>query len=170
MLKRRLARPSHLGCRGSVTVEFALIATFFLLPLFGGSADMVEYISARAQLNTALQALYYYALTNPTAGTNSANTAAVMSLMSSKLHPLTLVSSSASYNCIANSATTVTYVSQSSTAITACSATSNYTAAQQTLQITVTYTVRTSVPFVMPMPYLTTNPLVITQSGTVQVQ
>lgn len=159
-----------LGQRGSVTVEFALIATFFLLPLFGGSLDMVEYISARAQLNTALQALYYYALTNPTAGTNSNNTAAVMSLMSSSPHPLTLVSSSASYNCIANSATTVTYVSQSSMAITSCPATNSYTAAQQTLQITVTYTVRTSVPLTMPVPFVTSNPLVLTQTGTVQVQ
>ncbi|MBB5373539.1 TadE/TadG family type IV pilus assembly protein [Acidocella aromatica] len=160
----------HLGRRGSVTVEFALIATFFLLPLFGGSLDMVEYISARAQLNTALQALYYYALTNPSAGTNSANTTAIMSLMSSSLHPLTLVSSSVSYNCIANSATTVTYVSQSSTAITSCPASGSYTASQQTLQITVTYTVRTSVPLTMPMPFVPSNPLVLTQTGMIQVQ
>ena len=41
-------------------------------PLLAGGADFLTMITAQAQLNTALQALYYYAWTNQTAA--SANT------------------------------------------------------------------------------------------------
>ncbi|HVE20919.1 MAG TPA: hypothetical protein VNC39_03015 [Acidocella sp.] len=144
-----------------MAVEFALLSTFFLLPLFGGSADMVEYISAKAQLNTALQALYYYALTTPPAAATSGDPEGVVALMSSAPHPLTLNSYSLSYSCISNAATTVTYTA--TTAATGCP-TGN------TERITAAYSVSTTVHFVVPVPFASTNPLTLTDTGVVQIQ
>jgi Flp pilus assembly protein TadG len=153
-----------LGHRANVSVEFALISVFFLLPLFGGSVDMVEYISAKAQLNTALQALYYYALTSPSTATISADTSAVVALMSGSPRPITLVGSSVTYDCIANSATTVTYVATSPTN------TNGGCTSSQTQRTRVTYSLSSSVFLTVPMPFVSSNPLTVTVSGTVQVQ
>jgi Flp pilus assembly protein TadG len=155
---------SGLGRRASVSAEFALTAVFFLLPLFGGSVDMVEYISAKAQLNTALQALYYYALTTPSAATTQADTAAVVALMSSSLHPVTLTSSSLAYDCIATTSTTVNYVATSP------ANTDGKCTNSQTQRTRVSYSVSSRVFLSVPMPFVSANPLTITSSGTVQVR
>lgn len=181
----------QIGRRGSISVEFALIAVFCLVPLVGGSVDMLEYISAKAQLNTALQTLYYYGLsyspgntsgnlTDPV-GTSSSpgiitstNANAVVALMNSRFHPLTLTGISITYDCITNGATTVTYTA--STAATTSSVngvtitgTNNGCAPGTTQRTRVTFTVRSKVTFTMPMPFVTTNPLVLTETSTVQI-
>ena len=61
LLRRRAARSG----RGNVSIEFALVSVFVLLPLFAGGTDFVLIMSAQAQLRTALQALDYFAWTNP---------------------------------------------------------------------------------------------------------
>jgi Flp pilus assembly protein TadG len=183
MLKQRF----RLGRKASVAVEFALVASFFLVPLFGGSADMVTYIASKAQLNTALQALYYYALTynpgtgstlpDPTAIISSTNLNAVVSLMSSSLHPLTLSNDSVTYDCITTTATTVTYVPTSPA--NATGATTNGTLTygvnngctpSQTQRTTVSFTVSSKVYLVVPLPFVSGNTLAITSSGTVQIK
>ncbi len=63
--------------KASITVEFALVATFILLPLLAGGADFLTIITAQAQLNTALQALYDYAWTNPSAAQANTNSSTV---------------------------------------------------------------------------------------------
>lgn len=56
--------------RAAAAVELALIAALFLMPLLAGSADFIIILAARAQLNTALQALYSFATTSPAKATD----------------------------------------------------------------------------------------------------
>lgn len=99
---------------GSIAVEFALVSIFFLLPLLAGGGDFLLILLSRSQLNTALQALYYYAETNPGSATdttyltdiiNSMNTASVTQLSM----PAELASGAAnpsySYYCFTSSST-----------------------------------------------------------------
>lgn len=161
MLKRLFYR---FGRQGNVSVEFALIASLFLLPLYGGSIDMVEYISAKAQLNTALQALYYYSLTTPNAATTSADTSAIVGLMSGSPHPITLASSVVNYDCIENNSTTVTYVDTSPVN------TNGGCSSSQTQRTRVTYSLSSSVFLTVPLPFVASNPITVTASGTMQLQ
>lgn len=161
MLKRIFHR---FGRQANVSVEFALVATLFLLPLYGGAVDMVEYISAKAQLNTALQALYYYALTTPVAATTSADTSAIVTLMSNSLHPITLAAPVVYYDCISNNSTTVTYVATSPVN------TNGGCSSSQTQRTRVTYSVSSSVFLTVPLPFVTSNPFTLKASGTIQLQ
>lgn len=99
---------------GSIAVEFALVSIFFMLPLLAGGGDFLLILLSRSQLNTALQALYYYAETNPGSATdttyltdiiNSMNTASVTQLSM----PAELASGAAnpsySYYCFTSSST-----------------------------------------------------------------
>lgn len=58
----RLRHPSHR--RGSIAVEIALILSFFLLPLMLGTVDFAYIMSARIQLNAALQTAEVFAWAN----------------------------------------------------------------------------------------------------------
>ncbi len=61
----RMNRPP-LGRRASVSAELALVSVLFLLPLIPAAAqNLTEIISAQAQANTALRALYSFAWANP---------------------------------------------------------------------------------------------------------
>lgn len=57
--------------RGSVTVEIALVLTFFLLPLLVGTVDFAYIMATRVQLNSALQAAEMFAWANPDSASDS---------------------------------------------------------------------------------------------------
>jgi hypothetical protein len=160
MLIRRLA-----SRRASASVDFALTASLLLLPLLLGSADFLAVISAQAQLNTALQSLYYFAYTNPGAANNATDAGYILSLINtSSLYRITLpatmssgtANASISYGCFTPPSTTITYQAS------ACSL-------SQTQQTLVTYQVKTTVSLPFPLPELS-NPLTLSASGTVQVE
>jgi len=151
--------------RASASVDFALTASFLLLPMLLGSADFLSVISAQAQLNTALQSLYYFAYTNPNSANSTIDAGYIISLINAaSLYkitlPATMSSGSAnatiSYGCFTPPSTTITYQT------TACSS-------GQTQQTLVTYQVKTTVSLPFPIPALA-NPLPLSASGTVQVE
>ncbi len=156
---RRLAR------RASVTVEFALVAVFFLFPLFAGAMDFVQIFAAQAQANAALQALYFFALSNPGQASSNAQANAVAGLINAQslnkvVFPATASGGAAngalSYDCISAAG-----------ALTA----STGTCATGTLQTFVTYQVNSSVSLVLPLSFFGfSNPFVVSASGTIQIQ
>jgi Flp pilus assembly protein TadG len=167
MLNRLRAR-----ARASASVEFALIAVFILLPLIAGVSDFVVVISAQAQLNTALQALYYFAYANPTTAVayTSASTIAYQSYIISQINsssdyqialkPNGSYNSTLTYYCVTTSSGTISSVY---TAPPTC-------AANQTEQIYVNYTVTASVNVPFPGPLKLSNPFALSATGGVQVQ
>lgn len=163
--------------RASISVEFALITTFFLLPLFGGSIDMVQYISAKNQLNTALQSLYYYALTyvpgsytpgvaptqlaDPSTIVSATNTNEVLALMANKPLPLSLVSDpTITYYCLDQSGNKIAAPGNQNNA---CTSQYPYE------QIDVQYNIKTQVNFIIPVPFVKSNPTTLTATGSVQI-
>jgi hypothetical protein len=149
--------------RASVSVELALVSMLFLLPLLAGSADMIDIISAQAQLNTASQALYSYAWANPTTASDQANLKAVLQLLNNEsFHQLNLASSSVVFDCIDNNATTPTFASVNSTA--------GQCQSNQTQQIVVSYQVNSTVNLPVPIPFIAGPSLTLTSNGSAQVQ
>jgi Flp pilus assembly protein TadG len=151
--------------RANVAIEFAVCAVFLLLPLLAGSADIIVVLSAQAQLNTALQAIDYFAYTNPTSATNATEAGYIVSLINNASNfrvvlPATMTSGLAngatSYGCFsppANTATVITYQT------TAC-------AGGQTQLTYVTYQVTATVSLPFPVPL--NNPYSL--SATTKVQ
>jgi Flp pilus assembly protein TadG len=162
-LRRRGRRLWHCR-RASVSVEFAIVSLLFLLPLLVGSADMIDMISAQAQLNAASQALYSYAWANPTNAASTANLKAVLALLNDQeFHQLSLASSSVAYNCIDNNAATPTYASVNSI--------SGQCQSNQTQQVVVSYQVKSTVNLPVPIPFIAGNgSLTLTSGGSAQVQ
>jgi len=118
MLIRRLASRRASGRRASASVDFALTASLFMLPMLLGSADFLCVISAQAQLNTALQSLYYFAYTNPTSANSTTDAGYIITLINSAsvtkiTLPATMSSGTAnasiSYGCFTPPSTTITY-------------------------------------------------------------
>jgi Flp pilus assembly protein TadG len=151
--------------RASASVEFALVASLLLLPLLLGGADFLAILTAQAQLNTALQSLYYFAYTDPNSANNTTDVNQVVALINGasvfKITMPTTTSSgvanaSLSYGCFTPPSTSITYQTSQ------CSAT-------QTQQTLVTYQVSTSVTLPFPLLNLS-NPLTLNASGTVQVE
>jgi len=149
----------------SASVDFALTASFVLLPMLLGGADYMSVITAQAQLNTALQSLYYFAYTNPSSASNTTDAGYIITLINAaSLYKITLpaklssgsANASISYGCFTPPSTTITYQSS------ACSS-------GQTQQTLVTYQVTTTVSLPFPVPALS-SPLPLSASGTVQVQ
>jgi hypothetical protein len=172
----RLARTSR---KGSSSVEFALISTLFLLPLFGGTIDFIQYIAAKDQLNTALQSLYYYSLTyvpgtytagtaptmltDPAAFITADNTKKVLALMSSKVTPITLVSGypSISYKCLDALGAVM---SPAPTTNNSC------TTAYPYEQIWVSFQIQSEVNFVVPVLFAANaSSVTLTASGSVEI-
>jgi Flp pilus assembly protein TadG len=165
MLSRLRRRLRQWRTRASASVEFAIVAGFVLLPLLLGGADFISVITAQAQLNTALQALYFFAYTNPTSASNATEAGYIISLMDTSSvftisMPATMSSGSAnaslSYGCFTPPSTTITYQTS------ACSS-------GQTQQTLVTYQVTATIPLPFPFPSLS-NPMHLSATGTVQVQ
>ena len=170
----------RLGNRASASVELALISVFFLLPLFAGSVDMVEIISAKAQVNTALRALYSFAWTNPSDASYASTTTngksdlqtIVNTISTSALRPVsfptntnvatlngTNTNGSYYYVCIPTTGTTLTQAAP-------CPTNGNIVYTQQTW---VTYQIDSSVVLPVPVPFVNRNTLTLTASGAVQL-
>jgi len=151
--------------RASASVEFALVASLLLLPLLLGGADFLAILTAQAQLNTALQSLYYFAYTDPSSANNTTDVNQVVALINgASVFKITLpattssgvANASLSYGCFTPPSTAITYQS-------------NQCLATQTQQTLVTYQVSTSV--ILPFPFLKlANPLTLNATGTVQVE
>jgi Flp pilus assembly protein TadG len=144
--------------RGSVAVEFALISSLFLLPLMLGSADIVEIISAQAQVNTSLQSLYLFAYTNPAnAGDATSLNAIKTALNTGSIHQIGFGANNGTltYDCISTAG-----VQTASTAAATCPN-------GQSKQEFAAYTVTSSVSLTFP---LFTNPFPLSATGTVEVQ
>jgi Flp pilus assembly protein TadG len=149
LIKRRSLR----GTRGSASVEFALLAVFFLAPLLIGSVDFVIYIGGKAQVNTALEALYSYALTDPAdASTKSKAQLALNAVNAGSIYPVTLNSVTAKNACMASNA--LTFIA------------SNATCPPSAVQVTaVSYVVSTHVSLPFPVPLNVKNPVLVSASG-----
>jgi Flp pilus assembly protein TadG len=164
-LPRRLCRSR----RGSASIEFALISTFIMLPLFAGAADLISIISAQAQLNTAMESLYSFAWANPTEAANATQMNALIGVINgqagSSFHQLSLPATNnagganpaIAYDCIANNAATPGYASVNSLP--------GKCSTGQTQQINATYQLNSTV--FLPVPGDT---LTLTATGTVQAQ
>jgi hypothetical protein len=169
--------------KASVAVEFAMISTFFLFPLFSGVADCVEIISAQAQLNTAVQALYYDAWNNPnlaattTASSSSpATNTAEMQTVLNAISPgvmtnmtLGTVAGTVSYECytpgIAPTPSTSSVVAASGD----CPPNATTAKAETQQQTWVTYQVNATVNLTFPFPGLSSS-VPLTAMGKVEVQ
>jgi Flp pilus assembly protein TadG len=144
--------------RGNVAVEFALITALFVLPLLLGASDFVSIIAAQAQLNTALQALYYYAATNQSVGTTT-NTSAILSAINSNSDfQLTLSSQTTSYMCYSTAATAPTFTANANANC----------GSGNTAMTFANYTLTTNVSLPIKLPGIA-NPLPLSASGSVQV-
>lgn len=158
----------RLGHKGSVAVEFALVSSLFLLPLFIGASAFVIIIGAKAQLNTTLQSLYYFAWTNPSSANDQTQLSELVGAINSGSifsinFPATMANGttngSFSYVCVTPGAT------PSFTAATGpglCSKT-------QVQQTFVTYEVNTTVSLPVKIPSLS-NPLTLTVKGQIETQ
>jgi Flp pilus assembly protein TadG len=155
LLRRKAARHR----RGSVSVEFALVSLFILLPLFGGGADFVLIMTAQAQLRTAVQALDYFAWTNPDEANNPTDAGFVINLINQHSdYQITLSNGALSFNCLSSPATS-TQTQLSTFSSTACPT-------GQTQRTFVTYQVTTNVFLPIPLPGLSS----LNATSTVQIQ
>ena len=164
----RLRRLLRRGRRASVAVEFALVTSFFLLPLALGASDFVIIITAQAQLNTALQALYYFAWTNPLTADNLTQLQQIITAINSaSVYQVTLpattssgaVNGSFSYACVTPGAT------PTFTAVTGpglCTST-------QVQQTYVSYALTTTLGLPIKLPGLPA-PFTLSSNGKIQVQ
>jgi len=153
--------------RANVAIEFAICSVFLLLPLLAGSADFIAILSAQAQLNTALQAIDYFAYTNPASATNTTQAGYIVSLINNAsdfrvVLPATMSSGLAngttSYGCFtppASATTVITY--QTATC-----------ANGQTQMTYVTYQVTEKVALPFPIPL--NNPYSLSATAKVQTQ
>jgi hypothetical protein len=81
------------SCRGSVSVELALIVSLFLFPLIACTLDSLFVLVLRYQANQAIQSIYFFTWANPGQSTNSSSISNVLKLASSSdLAPFYLVS------------------------------------------------------------------------------
>ncbi len=158
--------------KASVAVEFALVTSFFLLPLTLGAADFVLIITAQAQLNTALQALYYFAWTNPLSADNQTQLQEIISAINAaSVYQITLpatfssgaANGSLTYSCV-TPGTTPTYAA--ATGPGQCSSTSTPPQIQQTY---VTYKLTTTLNLPIKLPGLP-SPFSLTSKGSIQIQ
>lgn len=159
--------------KANVAVEFALVSVFFLLPLIGGAVDFVIALPAQAQLNTALQALYYFALNN--AGNSNSVSSAYAGDIISKINtastnqlsmPATQTINGSSvanpvftYACYTVNGSTPTFTTPSANSA-ACTG-------SQTTMTYVNYKVTTTVSLPVPLPGIGSS-WTLTASGSVQ--
>lgn len=166
-----MSRRYRFGRRASVSVEFALISVFFLMPLLAGAVDFACIVNARAQLNTALQALIYYAWTNNSAAQSNAGTTSggettlITAINSASIFHITYSSSSSSlkYACVtsSNGSYTVPATLNNYTASSTCSS--------GTLQLFIQYTITANVGLPLPLPLSLANPYPLTVTGTAEI-
>jgi Flp pilus assembly protein TadG len=147
-----------LGCRANISVEFALISVFILLPLFSGGANYMEVICAQSQLTTALQSLYYFAWANPSIATNTADLDDIITMLNAQsFNQIQLSSATLTYGCIPASSSNPTY------STTPCSN-------GQTQETLVNYQVTSNVSLPLALTLGLKKPYTLTMSGNVQIQ
>lgn len=158
------------AAKAEVAVEFALITALFVLPLFLGAADFVTIIAAQQQLNTGLQALYYYGVTQgPSTPANAANTGAsyagnILTLINANSDfQLSFAATSPaylSYLCYTTGGTPPSSDAGASTTLCSTSGTTTMTFAN--------YSITTSAKLPIKLPGFA-NPLPLSASGYVQI-
>jgi hypothetical protein len=164
--------PRRFSARASASVEFALMSTLFLLPLLLGGMDFVVMIGARAQLNITLQALFYFAQTDPTIANNTTNapgastpitTAAVSQVVStinaSSIYSAKITSAVAEYGCVYPD--TINFQATTSSCP-AKDAAANNLSQQDTA---VAYTLSSTFYIPIPLHFGLTNPVTLTVTG-----
>jgi hypothetical protein len=154
--------------RASLTVEMALTATLALLPLFAGGADFVTLVSAKSQMNAALNSFYAFAWNNPAQATNTTQLAAILAQINShslpqvtfpdgKVDSTTTYQPHLSYLCSQPPSASQTIQS------TPCPA-------QDLQQTLVTYNLAATIPLPVPLPLGLTSPYPLSTSGQIEVQ
>lgn len=158
--------------KGNVAVEFALITALFTLPLLLGAVDFVTIIAAKAQLNTALQALYYFAVNNPTDaidGSTSyvAGTGGIIPTINSNSDfQLSVTTQQLEYSCY----TTGTTASEATAPSVSALSTTDCSAAGNTTMTFANYVLTASVPLPISFYMLgLNNPMQLSASGSVQI-
>lgn len=180
--KRRLR-----GSRGSVSVEFALVALFFLFPLIAGGIDMVLVFSARAKLNSALHAIYIFAWSDPGHAADPASLQGVIQAIDPGLPatPITLDSipvtsidpsvtskatTPATLNvCIGPNGTIDTVAQFTPPAAGATTNTCTGGGPNDLAAVIGVYSLTSVVQLPVPIPFLA-NPITLTAQGAIQVQ
>lgn len=146
--------------RGSVSIEFALVSAFFLIPLTLASWDGLFALAARYQTEAALHTLYYFAWSNPGDATDTAdlqtllgaiNQTAIAPISLSKHYPQTPPT-----ECLQSDGSST-------------QAQNNGTCSSGTPETMVTYQLTTSVDLPFGIPAFP-NPLTLTTGGTVRIQ
>lgn len=164
----RWFRGSGLGRRGSVSVELALVSSFFLIPLTLGAWDGLFALGARYQVNAALHTLYFYAWSNPTTATSSANLNTLLGAINQTSIASIALSDSAppliTYNCAQSDGS-----SEAATAITNSNGIVTESCSSGTLAMTVSYTLVGTVGLPFSVPWFA-NPTILTLAGSVRVQ
>jgi hypothetical protein len=157
-----------LGNRGSITVELALTVVFIMFPLLAGGADFLELITAKAQMNTALEGFYAYAWNNPADATDVTPLSNILSKINQQSLPQVTfpdgrADTSTSYQPVVTYQCRATPTAGVTTQASPCPA--GYT--QQAL---VTYTVASKVVLPVPLPFGLASPYPLSAIGEVQVQ
>lgn len=148
--------------KANVAVEFALVTSLFLLPLFLGSADFISILAAQAQANTALQALFYFALSNSGNAANATDTGDVITAINAAtVFKLSLATPTTQTLCYTTGSLAPTFAAPANGS-TSCTS-------SQTTQTFVTYTVTTKVVLPVPLPGLN-SPYTATATGSIETQ
>ncbi|MDD2704325.1 MAG: hypothetical protein PHU07_03185 [Acidocella sp.] len=172
--------------RASAAIELALISVFFLVPLFIGALDFVLVLTAQAQLNTALQALYYFAVTTPASAANNTTAGYVINAINtangSSINQLSLPATTTSAiklgstSIPAGTANPSTYyacyttpASSSSTSFSSVTYQSSACGSSQTQQVYVIYQVTGHVSLPVPLPGRGST-ISLSASGSIQTQ
>lgn len=154
--------------RASVSVEFALVSVFFLLPLLLLCWDGMFVFAERYQINTDLHDLYYFAWSNPSEATATASvTNFLTALNSNAIAPVNLPSGfqpSLSYDCLQSDGSTspaTQSAANSGTQLESCST--------GTLETMATYQLTAIVNLPVPMPGFS-GPVILNVGGTIRIE
>lgn len=167
---RALGRPA----KANISVEFALITALFTLPLLLGAADFVTLIAAQAQLNTALQALYFYGETNPAdaaaLGSDTTDLGYIIHTINANSDFQISLSTTAppvlTYACYQTPTAPGTVATPS--APNASASANNCSKSGYTVLTYANYALKARVPLIVPLPGLG-NPFTESASGYVQI-
>jgi Flp pilus assembly protein TadG len=161
-------RKRRLGRRGSISVELALTVVFILFPLLAGGADFLELMTAKAQMNTALEGFYAYAWNNPGDATDVSQLSGILSAINQQSLPqITFpdgrADSSTSYQPVVTYQCRATPTANPTTQSTPCPS-------GNVQQASITYSVATKVVLPVPLPFGLSSPYPLSAIGEVQVQ
>lgn len=154
--------------RGTVSVEFALVSVFFLLPLLLVCWDGMFVLIERYQINVDLHDLYYFAWSNPHQATVTASvTDFLTALNRDAAAPVTLPSGfqpSLSYDCLRSDGSTspaTQSAANNGTQLEACST--------GTLETMATYQLTAIVDLPVPIPGFS-GPIILNAGGTIRIE